>query len=329
MRRRKLSGCIWVRFHKLGIRSCAKMDGTSIVKMTVRQICHPPTSRTDVHQLLPRVGPAPSACARCQAERSVLPCWRWIQAAGERDALFPAQQHMSVSSHQRAGRTHRSQPSDGDFEFWCTCATLVNSGTHMCAPLLDVDSVDLCNAVHQDLESIDMTEVVSGKLFLGEMGACESTLAFAMLGIRSVVVITDSDFTWHAISTTTGVPTHPITPAGDLKEQLASLGAFARSTSDGACYVCSTSGNGLAAAACAAVLATLDCSRVRALRHPCPRGSRRTRHTAEASYRAHSWVPGTTPRGSTPRRRCPGHSDEALYRALRGVVPGSSPGLCC
>ena len=326
MRRRKLSGCIWDRFHKLGIRSCAKMDGTSIVKMTVRQICQPPTSRTDVHQLLPRVGPAPSACARCQAERSVLPGWRWIQAAGERDALFPAQQHMSVSSHQRADRTHRSQPSDGDFEFWCTCATLVNSGTHMCAPLLDVDSVDLCNAVHQDLESIDMTEVVSGKLFLGEMGACESTLAFAMLGIRSVVVITDSDFTWHAISTTTGVPTHPITPAGDLKEQLASLGAFARSTSDGACYVCSTSGNGLAAAACAAVLATLDCSRVRALRHPCPRGSRRTRHTAEASYRAHSWVPGTTPRGSTPRRRCPGHSAEALYRALsQGVILG----LCC
>ena len=216
--------------------------------------------------------------------------------------------------------------SDGDFEVWCTCATLVNSGTHMCAPLLDVDSVDLCNAVHQDLESIDMTVVVSGKLFLGEMGACESTLAFAMLGIRSVVVITDSDFTWHAISTTTGVPTHPITPAGDLKEQLASLGAFARSTSDGACYVCSTSGNGLAAAACAAVLATLDCSRVRALRHPCPRGSRRTRHTAEASYRAHSWVPGTTPRGSTPRRRCPGHSAEALYRALsQGVILG----LCC
>ena len=221
---------------------------------------------------------------------------------------------MSVSSHHRADCTHRSQPSDGDFEFWCTCSTLVNSGSHMCAPLLDVDSVDLCNAVHQDLESIDMTEVVSGKLFLGEMGACESTLAFAMLGIRSVVVITDSDFTWHAISTTTGVPTHPITPAGGLKGQLASLGAFARSTSDGACYVCSTSGNGLAAAACAAVLATLDCSRVRALHHPCP--SREPTH------------------GTLPLRRCPGHSAEALYRALSwGVVPGTSQGvvlgLCC
>jgi len=152
-------------------------------------------------------------------------------------------------------------PEDSDYEFWGACSSICN-GRPMCAPLLAVDSSELCEAVHEELEVLDVTEIGRDDdgswLFLGETAAVESTLALNMLGIRGIVLITDDDSTLTNVALTSGLPTHPVTPAAELGEQLEALIVFMNSI-DGACLVCSSTAiNSLAAAVCAAAVAAED-----------------------------------------------------------------------
>ena len=150
-----------------------------------------------------------------------------------------------------AGDGFSGVPSEEDYEFWCHAAAAVNGK----APaLLAIDSSDLCHAVNEELECVDVTEVRPGHLYLGETSAVESRLALAMLNIKGIVVVTDSDRVLEGVASWSGLDTYPITPSVGLAEQLDSCISFAQSVR-GACLVCSGDGNGAAAVVCAAVLA--------------------------------------------------------------------------
>lgn len=154
----------------------------------------------------------------------------------------------------RAGDGFKQPPEDNDYEFWACAAATCN---HRHATLLAIDSSELCAAVHEELEVIDLTEVCEGQLFLGNLSALESPIALKMLSIGGVIAITDDDHILASIATACALPTHPVTPAAELSEQIRDCASFARGL-NGACLICSTTGNDLAAATCAGVLAARD-----------------------------------------------------------------------
>jgi len=140
------------------------------------------------------------------------------------------------------GDGFKSPPNQDDYEFWSVASAISSC---------DCDSTELFTAVHEELEVIDATEICDGRLYLGETSGVESDLALRMLGIRGIVVVTDCDCTVESIAEWTKLPTHPVTPVVPLAEQLSESLAFMRGLG-GACFVCSSNGDGTAAALCAA-----------------------------------------------------------------------------
>jgi len=85
----------------------------------------------------------------------------------------------------------------------------------------------------------------------------ESSLALTMLRIKGIIVITEEDITLTNVADVAQRPTHPITPCADLHEQIAPTLSFVDSLG-GACLICSSDLNGLAAAVCSAIIAGRD-----------------------------------------------------------------------
>jgi len=148
-----------------------------------------------------------------------------------------------------------SPPDSENYEFWSRAAAVCNRPP--LAELLYVDSSELCTAVHEELEAIDITEIRAGHLYLGAIASADSPLALAMLGVTSLVVVSDSDAVVDGLHEWTGLPVVPVTLAQDLSTQLDHSIEYIRSSS-GPIFVCSAEGNGMAAALCAAAVARLE-----------------------------------------------------------------------
>jgi hypothetical protein len=153
------------------------------------------------------------------------------------------------------GDGFRSPPDSDEYEFWSRVTAVCNRPP--IAELLFVDSSELCDAVHEELEVVDVTEVRAGHLYLGTIASAESALALAMLGVRGLVAITDSDVVVDGLHEWTSLPVLPVTPAEELSTQLDQTLQYMRVLA-GPVLVISADGNGMAAALCAAAVARLE-----------------------------------------------------------------------
>lgn len=112
----------------------------------------------------------------------------------------------------------------------------------------------LAIACRNELDTLDVSEIRTGRLYLSEMATAASPLALALLGIKAVVIVSHGEGDSHVSA---GPAVKRLDTSMPLANQLPSVCSFLGQTR-GAALICSATGRGVGAAVCAAVLAAAD-----------------------------------------------------------------------